>query len=185
MPCHTGFLVPGPGGAILDHYSDGGGCGEAAVLLGSGVRSGGRPQISAPRQTGKEGDDGCSGCPTGGHPKAACTALLLFLRIFRPLRFQAPCKAWPNVSVRRPDKRTTGSSESTAQAEASSNDVMSQAMLQQSQALTLVAHLVSRDAVADAVGLGGATLSTRGAVKREKLQQELSHKTGAFMLQVS
>ncbi|CAE7231762.1 unnamed protein product [Symbiodinium sp. CCMP2456] len=62
------------------------------------------------------------------------------------------------------------------------------AMLRQSQVLgTLVSHLVAQADSGDS-SLGptsGALLGTRGATKREKLQEQLAARTGGFFLQVS
>ena len=62
------------------------------------------------------------------------------------------------------------------------------ALLKQSQALgTLVSHLVSQaDSGESSLGpTSGALLGTRGATKREKLQEQLASRSGNFLLQVS
>ena len=62
------------------------------------------------------------------------------------------------------------------------------AMLQQSRALgTLVSHLVSQADASDPSlsSLSGATLGSRGAAKRERLQGQLAARSGSFLLQVS
>jgi len=66
-------------------------------------------------------------------------------------------------------------------------DPMSRALLQQSAALsTLVAHLTTGDALTDlsAASSSGASLSTKGVARRERLQQELSADTSNFFVQV-
>ena len=62
------------------------------------------------------------------------------------------------------------------------------AMLRQSQALgTLVSHLVAQaDAGESSLGpASGSLLGTRGAAKRERLQEQLAARSGSFLLQVS
>ena len=62
------------------------------------------------------------------------------------------------------------------------------ALLKQSQALgTLVSHLVSQaDSGESLLGpTSGALLGTRGATKRDKLQEQLASRSGNFLLQVS
>lgn len=63
------------------------------------------------------------------------------------------------------------------------------AISQQSQALTaLVAHLAGRDPMSElqsgASSSSGVSLSTRGAARREKMQQELSSRRSLYFLQV-
>ena len=64
---------------------------------------------------------------------------------------------------------------------------MTQAILQQSQAMnTLVAHLVgAQDPLHDLASSSTSALSTKGAGRREKLQQELANRPGGFFLQVA
>ena len=63
---------------------------------------------------------------------------------------------------------------------------VTQAIFQQSQAMTaLVAHLVSnQDPLSDLASSSSTSLSTKGAGRREKLQQQLSNRSGDFFLQV-
>ena len=61
---------------------------------------------------------------------------------------------------------------------------MAAAMLEQSKALAaLMAHLAHGDPLLDAHGSGTST-SSRGAQGREKLQRELSERTGSLFLTV-
>ena len=64
---------------------------------------------------------------------------------------------------------------------------MTQAILQQSQAMnTLVAHLVgAQDPLQDLASSSTSALSTKGAGRRERLQQELANRSGGFFLQVA
>lgn len=64
---------------------------------------------------------------------------------------------------------------------------MTQAILQQSQAMNaLVAHLVgAQDPLHDLASSSTSALSTKGAGKRERLQQELASRSGGFFLQVA
>ena len=65
---------------------------------------------------------------------------------------------------------------------------LAKAMLQQSQALgTLVTHLVAQAEASDSTlsTLGGVSLGSRGASKRERLQEQLAARSGSFLLQVS
>ena len=62
-------------------------------------------------------------------------------------------------------------------------EAFAKAMLQQSRALgTLVSHLVSQADASDPSlsSLGGATLRSRGAAKRERLQEQLAPKRSAY-----
>ena len=63
---------------------------------------------------------------------------------------------------------------------------MTQAIFQQSQAMNaLVAHLVgSQDPLSDLAASSSTSLSTKGAGRREKLQQMLANRNGDFFLQV-
>ncbi len=63
---------------------------------------------------------------------------------------------------------------------------MTQAIFQQSQAMNaLVAHLVgTQDPLADLASASSTSLSTKGAGRREKLQQMLANRNGDFFLQV-
>ena len=63
---------------------------------------------------------------------------------------------------------------------------MTQAIFQQSQAMNaLVAHLVgSQDPLTDLASSSSSSLSTKGAGRREKLQQQLASRNGDFFLQV-
>ena len=63
---------------------------------------------------------------------------------------------------------------------------MTQAIFQQSQAMNaLVAHLVgSQDPLTDLASSSSTSLSTKGAGRREKLQQQLANRNGDFFLQV-
>jgi len=63
---------------------------------------------------------------------------------------------------------------------------VTQAIFQQSQAMTaLVAHLVSnQDPLSDLASSSSTSLSTKGAGRREKLQQQLSNRSRDFFLQV-
>lgn len=61
------------------------------------------------------------------------------------------------------------------------------AMLQQSAALmALVAHLINQDTGLDFAGVSGgaATSSTKGTMRREKMQQDLAARKSSFFLQV-
>ena len=75
------------------------------------------------------------------------------------------------------------------EAESSEPSMIVRAISQQSQALTaLVAHLAGGDPMSD-LQLGsasgsGVSLSTRGAARREKMQQELSSRKSGYFLQV-
>ena len=64
---------------------------------------------------------------------------------------------------------------------------LGQAMIQQSQALTsLVAHMIGQDGMTDLGAASSSTsLSTKGSLKRERLQQELSARNGQFFLAVA
>ena len=64
---------------------------------------------------------------------------------------------------------------------------MTHAILQQSQAMnTLVAHLVgAQDPLHDLATSSTSSLSTKGAGRRERLQQELANRSGGFFLQVA
>ena len=63
---------------------------------------------------------------------------------------------------------------------------MTQAIFQQSQAMNaLVAHLVgTQDPLSDLASSSTTSLSTKGAGRREKLQQQLANRNGDFFLQV-
>jgi len=61
-----------------------------------------------------------------------------------------------------------------------------QALIQQSQAVTaLVAHLIGQESFVDLSSGSSSSLSTKGTAKREKLQSELAHRSGNFMLLVA
>ena len=67
-------------------------------------------------------------------------------------------------------------------------EAFAKAMLQQSRALgTLVSHLVSQADGSDPSlsSLSGASLGSRRAAKRERLQGQLAARSGSFLLQVS
>ncbi|CAE7852956.1 unnamed protein product, partial [Symbiodinium necroappetens] len=69
-----------------------------------------------------------------------------------------------------------------------SQGALAKAMLQQSRALgTLVTHLVTQADASDPSlsSLGVAALGSRGASKRERLQEQLATRSGSFLLQVS
>jgi len=63
---------------------------------------------------------------------------------------------------------------------------MTQAIFQQSQAMNaLVAHLIgTQDPLSDLAASSSTSLSTKGAGRREKLQQQLANRSGDFFLQV-
>ena len=62
---------------------------------------------------------------------------------------------------------------------------LAEAIMQQSQALTLLVGHLAEGGV-DTVALSqGTALGTRGTSKREKLQAELAARSGNFLLQVS
>ncbi|CAE7892814.1 unnamed protein product, partial [Symbiodinium sp. KB8] len=66
--------------------------------------------------------------------------------------------------------------------------VFAKAMLQQSRALgSLVSHLVAQAEASDSSlsALGGVSLGSRGASKRERMQEQLAARSGSFLLQVS
>ena len=61
-----------------------------------------------------------------------------------------------------------------------------QALIQQSQAVTaLVAHLIGQESFVDLSSGSSSSLSTKGTAKREKLQSDLAHRSGNFMLLVA
>eukprot|EP00435_Cladocopium_sp_Y103_P024821 s4510_g6.t1 len=70
--------------------------------------------------------------------------------------------------------------------DAAGQDPALAALTQQSAALTaLVAHLVSQDGNLDLSNISGATSSsTKGTLKREKLQQDLAARKSSFFLQI-
>ena len=64
---------------------------------------------------------------------------------------------------------------------------VSKALLQQSAAITsLVAHLATNDPISDLQGgaSSGLSLSTKGAARRERMQQELASGSSSFFMQV-
>lgn len=66
------------------------------------------------------------------------------------------------------------------------NDHAVASLSQQSAALTaLVSHLINQDGGLDLSGIpGAATGSTKGTMKREKMQQELAARKSSFFLEV-
>lgn len=63
---------------------------------------------------------------------------------------------------------------------------VSQAVYQQGQALTaLVAHLVGQESMTDLSSSSSSGLSTKGSIKREKMQADLAARSGNFFLQVA
>ena len=77
------------------------------------------------------------------------------------------------------------SEEGYLQAVEAQGSSVTDALLRQGQALTtLMAHLVGHDSLGD-IASSSTSLSTKGSMKIEKLQQELASRCGNFFLQVS
>lgn len=98
-----------------------------------------------------------------------------------PPKTKAPALGGSNVL----DLPDTG--EALENMELPEHSPVSKALLQQSAAITsLVAHLATNDPISDLQGgaSSGLSLSTKGAARRERMQQELASGSSSFFMQV-